>query len=121
MFNDSLESLKLPETLNQASISLILKKNKVPLSCASCHPISLLNVDFLLLSKLLTLRLEAVTPIILSPDQTVLIRNRNSFFNLRRLFNTIYNKSTTPVSVAVISLDAEKAFLSYSIPLLKPQ
>ena len=114
MFNDSFNSLQLPETLNQALISLILIKNKDPLSCASFRPISLLNVNFQLLSKLLALRIEAVTPTIISPDQTGFIRNRHSFFNLRRLFNTIYHKSTTPVSVAVISLDAERPVIAWS-------
>lgn len=110
MFNESFESLKLPQTLTQASISLILKKNKDPLSCASYRPISLLNVDFKLLSKLLALRLESTLPSIISPDQTGFIKNRHSFFNLRRLFNTIYNPSTSAAPEALISLDAEKAF-----------
>lgn len=46
MFNESFQMAKLPPTLNQASISLILKKDKDPLSCSSYRPISLLNVDF---------------------------------------------------------------------------
>jgi len=46
MFNESVTSLNLPPTLNQASISLILKKNLDPLSCSSYRPISLLNIDF---------------------------------------------------------------------------
>lgn len=83
MFNDSFESLKLPQTLTQASISLILKKNKDPLSCASFRPISLLNVDFKLLSKLLALRLESTLPSVISPDQTGFIKNRHSFFKFK--------------------------------------
>lgn len=80
MFNESFESLKLPQTLTQASISLILKKNKDLLFCASYRPISLLNVDFKLLSKLLAVRLESTLPSIISPDQTGFIINRHSFF-----------------------------------------
>lgn len=56
MFNESFNTLNLPPTLNQASISLILKKNKDPLSCSSYRPISLLSVDVKLLSKLLAMR-----------------------------------------------------------------
>lgn len=88
MFNESIGLHKLPQTLSQASISLILKKNKNPLSCASYRPISLLNVDFKLLSKLLALRLESSLQTIIHPDQTGFIKNRHSFFNLRRLYST---------------------------------
>lgn len=49
---------------------LFLKKNKDPLDCASYRPISLLNVDYKILAKLLAMRLEIVLPSIISPDQT---------------------------------------------------
>lgn len=93
MYNESFELGHLSQTLNQASISLLLKKGKDPLACSSYCPISLLNVDFKLLSKLLALRLESFLPSIISLDQTVLY--------------TIPPPSTHE---AVILLDAEKAF-----------
>lgn len=110
MYNESFSDLNLPPTLTQAFISLILKKDRDPLSCSSYRPISLLNVDFKLLSKMLALRLETVLPKIISPNQTGFIKNRHSFSNLRRLFNTIYNCPDTSTPEAVIALDAEKAF-----------
>uniref|UniRef100_A0A673FPW0 Reverse transcriptase domain-containing protein n=1 Tax=Sinocyclocheilus rhinocerous TaxID=307959 RepID=A0A673FPW0_9TELE len=110
MYNESLKLLKLPQTLNQASISLILKKNKDPLECSSYRPVSLLNVDFKLLSKLLSMRLESMLPSVISPDQTGFIKSRHSFFNIRRLCNVVYNSSSPSTPEAVISLDAEKAF-----------
>lgn len=59
----------LPVTLRQASISLLAKKNKDLLLCTSYRPISLLNVDFKVLSKVLAKRLGGVIPNIVSPDQ----------------------------------------------------
>ena len=59
---------------------------------------------------MLTLCLEAVLPTVISLNQTGFIRNTHSFFNLRRLFNTIYHSPMTSVPEAVISLDVEKAF-----------
>ncbi len=50
-FNDSHCQGFLPPTLTQASISLILKKGKNPLSCTSYRPISLLPVDVKILAK----------------------------------------------------------------------
>lgn len=110
MFTESYNSGTLPHTLNQACISLLLKKGKDPLSCGSYRPISLLNVDFKLLSKLLARRLEVVLPSIISLDQTGFIRNRHSFFNLRRVFNVVYNPPSNALPEALIALDAEKAF-----------
>lgn len=46
MFNEAFELGHLPQTLNQASISLLLKKGKDPLACTSYRPISLLKADF---------------------------------------------------------------------------
>lgn len=111
MFNEAFELGCLPQTLTQASISLLLKKGKDPLDCTSYRPISLLNADFKLLSKLLASRLESYLPFIISPEQTGFIRGRQSFSNLRQLFSTIYNPSPFPSThEALISLDAEKAF-----------
>ncbi|KAF7649769.1 hypothetical protein LDENG_00136640 [Lucifuga dentata] len=53
MLNNSFEKDLLPQTLTQANISLILKKGKPADECSSYCPISLLNVDFKWLSKIL--------------------------------------------------------------------
>lgn len=104
MFNKSFLLSKLPPTLMQATISLILIKDKDPLLAASYRPISLLSVDLKLLSKLLAMRLESVLPSIISPDQTGFIRGRHSFSNLRRLFNILYNPSSSCTPEVLISL-----------------
>lgn len=110
MFDESFELGRLPQTLHQVSISLLLKEGKDPLAFSSYRPISLLNVDFKLLSKLLAQRLESFLPSIISLDQTGFIRNRHSFSNLRRLFNLLYNMPSSNTHKAVILLDSEKAF-----------
>lgn len=83
MYNETFKLLKLPQPLNQASISLILKKNKDPLECSSYQPVSFLNVDFKLLSKLLSMQLETILPSVIIPvissDQTGFIKSRHSF------------------------------------------
>lgn len=48
MFNESLENGYLPPTLRQATISLLLKKDKDPLSCGNYRPISLLCAELCL-------------------------------------------------------------------------
>ncbi|CAI5656797.1 unnamed protein product [Oreochromis niloticus] len=110
VFEESLKRGSLPQTLRQASISLLHKEGKDPTCCGSYRPISLLNVDFKILSKLLATRLERVLPSIISDEQTGFIKGRHSFFNIRSLLNIIYSKNHSTVPEVVISLDAEKAF-----------
>uniref|UniRef100_A0A3B3YI25 Reverse transcriptase domain-containing protein n=1 Tax=Poecilia mexicana TaxID=48701 RepID=A0A3B3YI25_9TELE len=118
MYNDSFEKGILPVSLREANISLILKKGKAPEDCASYRPISLLNVDLKLLSKILARRLECVLPLLINEDQTGFIKGRNSNNNMRRLLNTIqiFNQKSLPG--LVVSLDAEKAFDRVEWPYL---
>ena len=110
MFNHSLSTGTLPKTLTEASISVILKKDKNPAECSSYRPISLLNVDVKILAKTLARRLEICLPSIISDDQTGFIRGRQLSSNIRRLLNIISAPSNATKPEIVLSLDAEKAF-----------
>lgn len=91
VFNDAHLRGRLPPTLSEASITLLLKKDKDPLLCGSCRPISLLNVDLKILAKVLSCRLQRVIPGLINPDQTGFISGRQSFSNTRRLFNILFS------------------------------
>ena len=110
MFNHSYKQGTLPPTLMQASISLIYKKGKDPLNCASYRPISLLPVDVKVLAKILARRLESVMPLIISEDQTGFIKGRQSYSNIRRLLDVTLSPASPNSPELVISVDAEKAF-----------
>lgn len=118
MFNYSYRNGSLPTSLTQASISLIYKKGKDPLSCASYRPISLLPVDVKILAKVLARRLEPILPLVISEDQTGFIKGRHSFTNVRRLLGVIHTSSPSTDPEVVISLDAEKAFDRVEWPYL---
>lgn len=109
MYNEALSLGRLPPTLNNATITLLLKKDKDPLLCSSFRPISLLNVDYKILAKILALRLQKVLPGIISADQTGFMLGRHSFHNTRRLLN-ILNMPSSSTPEILVSLDAEKAF-----------
>lgn len=110
MFLEVHRTNKLPQTLSQAMISVILKKDRDPQKCESYRPISLLNVDYKILTKVIALRLEKIAPCIIHGDQTGFIANRQSYFNCRRLFNILYSDHSTVSPELILSLDAEKAF-----------
>lgn len=110
VYNESLQVGSLPLTLRQASISLLLKKDKDPDLCGSYRPLSLLNVDAKILAKALASRLERLLPAMISEEQTGFIKGRQLFYNVRTLLNIIYSKNSTITPEVVISVDAEKAF-----------
>ena len=56
MYNEILSRQKLPQTLTQATILVLLKKDKNPLDCGSYRPLSLLWCDYKILTKVLSCR-----------------------------------------------------------------
>lgn len=108
MFAHSKETAVLPPSLYNANITLIPKKDRDPLDMASYRPISLLQMETKILSKVLANRLRKHIASLIHPDQTGFVPGRQIYFNLRRLFNIIYSKQKE--ESVVIALDAEKAF-----------
>ncbi len=105
MFNHSFSTAEFPQTLEEADISLILKKGKCPKSCSSYRLIALLNVDRKLLSKILATNLEDLLPILIKEDQTGFIKGND----VRHLFNVIQAFEQKSIDGLVLSLDAENA------------
>lgn len=108
----------LPPTLTEAVITVIYKKGMDPEEVSSFRPISLLNQDGKLFSKILANRLSPFLDKLVHTDQTGFIPGRNSFFNLTRLFNVIHSTDIPKEELAILSLDAEKAFDQVEWPYL---
>ncbi len=96
--------------MNTATISLLLKPNKDPKLPSSYRPISLINADIKIIAKVLSHRIEKVTPSIIHPDQTGFIKGRIACTNTRRLFNLMYYSSIQKAKDIIVTLDAAKAF-----------
>lgn len=118
MITDFVQNGTLPETLKIAAISLIHKKDKDASECSSFRPISLLPVDFKIISKLIARRLENLLPKLINPDQSGFVKTRNEFDNVRRLLNIIDHSALYKQPALIISLDAEKAFDRVEWPYL---
>uniref|UniRef100_A0A669B786 Reverse transcriptase domain-containing protein n=1 Tax=Oreochromis niloticus TaxID=8128 RepID=A0A669B786_ORENI len=110
MYLHSIKRGSLPNTLSSANISLFHKKDKPADQCASYCPVSLINVDSKVLSKILSNRLENYIPKLIKADQMGLIKNRESITNMRKLLNIIEHCNVTKTQGLVVSLDVEKAF-----------
>uniref|UniRef100_A0AAZ1XF97 Reverse transcriptase domain-containing protein n=1 Tax=Oreochromis aureus TaxID=47969 RepID=A0AAZ1XF97_OREAU len=99
MIKEALENNKLPESLEIATITLLPKPGKDKQRCDSYRPLSLLNADYKILSKIIALRLEDIMPKIIHADQTGFIKNRHGAENVQRLLhilNTAQKKNKTP-------------------------
>lgn len=95
--------------MTQASISLLLKKNKDPLICESYCPISFLCCNYKILTKVLAGRLEKITPKLIHPDQTgwyIMLTTLQRLLDM--CLPTIKPNNVEPE--LVLSLDAENTF-----------
>lgn len=110
MYSEALDKGSLHPTLSEALISLILKKDKDPLDCRSCRPISLTGYDSKILSKILAVRLDKVMTSLIHPDQVGFVQTRSSTDNIRCLIDIMWASQNEASSAAALSLDAEKAF-----------
>ena len=99
-------------------ITVIPKPGKDPLECASHRPISLINADLKIFSKVLANRLEVVAGKIISPDQTGFMKESLSSDNIHRLLHIIGETHKIPPACGLLFLDAEKAFDHLEWPYL---
>ena len=82
-FNYAYDSGKLSISQRRGIITLIPKPNKDTTVLDNLRPISLLNTDYKILTRVIAKRLEKVLPKIINPDQTGYIKNRYIGENVR--------------------------------------
>lgn len=76
--------------MTQATISILLKKEKDPLKCESYRPKILLCCDYKILTRIQADRLEKILDKTIHQDQTRFLRGRKLYSNFRGLFNKMY-------------------------------
>ena len=91
-------------------ISLIPKKNKDKTILENLRPISLLNVDYKILTKVIAKRIEKVLPTLINPDQTGYVKGRYIGENVRLIYDLLqYTDKLNKKGIAIF-LDFKKAF-----------
>ena len=98
----------IPSQYN-AVLTLLYKKGERE-DIKNWHPISLLNVDYKIITKLLAERIKEVLPSIIHSDQKGFVRGRNISEANRLLQDVIFHTDQNQINSAVIFLDYEKAF-----------
>jgi len=110
---------KLSIDQRRGVISLIPKKDKDVRLLQNWRPISLLNTDYKILTKVLASRLQFALKDIISPDQTGYIKGRNIGENIRLMDDIIHVSTQNNMKGYIVLLDFQKAFDSVSISFLK--
>ena len=91
-------------------ISLIPKKSKDKTILENLRPISLLNVDYKILTKVIAKRIEKVLPTLINPGQTGYVKGRYIGENVRLIYDLIHYTDKLNQKGINIFLDFKKAF-----------
>ncbi|XP_069805749.1 ATP synthase subunit ATP5MJ, mitochondrial [Dendropsophus ebraccatus] len=118
LFNSFLQGEPIPSSLSHSYITLIPKPGKDHMECANYRPISLLNSDFKLFTKILATRLGYWLPSLINADQVGFVPGRQGGDNTRRALDIIDAVNQQSGRALILSLDAEKAFDRLGWPFL---
>ena len=110
IMNSACEDGLMSPTQRLSYITLLCKDNSNADSLSNWRPISLLNVDYKIVSKCLTNRLRRVLSEIIDCDQTCSIPGRSITDNLHLIRNAFDHCTNRNVSSIFISFDQAKAF-----------
>ena len=86
------------------------KKGKDRIDLANWRPITLLGVDYKLLTKSLAERLKAVLPNLIHPDQNGFVPGGNIFFSTHTIRDILFYCNKEKVDLIMLALDYTKAF-----------
>ena len=110
MINHCFDAELLPPSMRHGIITLLRKDKFSDENINSWRPISLLNVDFKIVSKSLASRLKMVVHSVVHPDQTCAIPGRSVVDNLHLIRNVVDYAQVTNTPIAILALDQAKAF-----------
>ena len=101
---------ELAESMKESITRLIFKKRGDTKHLKNWRLISLLNVDYKIISKAITIRLSKVIESIVHSDQTCSVPGRTTFSNVSLLRDILDHIELTRECAILVNLDQEKAF-----------
>jgi exonuclease III len=110
MVNRCFDELAMPDSQKHGVIKILCKDPAHPEHLDNWRPISLLNVDYKILTRVLTTRLSKVIATVVHPDQTSSVPGRTILDNLHLTRNLIDYLDFKELPGILVSLDQQKAF-----------
>ena len=95
-------------------LTLIPKKDKDSRWLKNWRPLTLLNTDYKILTKLLAMRMQNILKYIINSDQSGYIKGRFIGENIRNIYDVIELAKQRSLPGMIVALDFEKAFDSVS-------
>jgi exonuclease III len=109
VLQEAVDDQLLPESMRRAVLILLHKKDDRS-ALGNYRPLSMLCADQKILGKVLALRLEIATPLLVHPDQTGFVRGRNIHDNVLLIRSILAHCRDHNQAGILLSLDEEKAF-----------
>ncbi|GBG70935.1 hypothetical protein CBR_g8236 [Chara braunii] len=109
IYNEMQMGGKLPESACGGIISILFKKGDTS-EIRNWRPISLLNVSYKILAKVMARRLGRYLSDLMEDDQTTFVRGRSIYENIVTAVEVLEVVSEEDLEVNVLLLDMEKAY-----------
>ena len=109
-FNAAFDAGEMSISQRRGVITLIPKEESNLLLLSNWRPITLLNVDYKIASKVIAKRIERVLPSLIHPDQTGFMTGRYIGQNIRLINDIIQQTEQQKIPGILILLDFQKAF-----------
>ena len=110
VFNYIFLSGELPLSMTQALVTLIYKNKGDRLELRNWRPISLLCVDYKILTSMISHRLEPVLPLLIHPDQACAVKGRFIEDHLICIQDIVDYAAQFPSKSMICALDLEAAY-----------
>ena len=102
--------LGFDKSSSRGIITLMEKPGRDKMRISQWRPLTMLNTDFKILSKLLARRMKKVLPSIIHHDQAGFMVNRGTTDNLMKLITTMEYCEKQNIDALLVSFDSHKAF-----------
>ena len=99
-------------------VTLLEKKGKDRLELANWRPITLLNVDYKLLTKTLGQRLKKVLPSLIGKEQNGFVPGGSIYFSAHTIRDILFYFKKESIDLILLALDYTKAFDSVNFDFI---
>ena len=109
-YKEAFEMEILPQCMSTGVVTLLEKKGKDRLEIANWRPITLLNIDYKLLTKTLGHRLKKVLPSLIGKEQNGFVPGGSIFFSAHTIRDLLFYCKKENLDLILLALDYTKAF-----------